>query len=77
MFHEFSSDAAALPLAFMTAAIGLFVKLGLPTPEAPSTASPPIPVLIYGAATTVGVYATQLAKVSPSKLPDLFFLTIY
>ncbi|KAM0746333.1 GroES-like protein [Meredithblackwellia eburnea MCA 4105] len=55
-------DAAALPLAYGTAAIGLFKRLGLPTPDEPSTASPPIPILIWGASSTVGVYAVQLAK---------------
>lgn len=62
------ADAATLPLAYMTAAIGLFLRLGLPTPLAPSTASPKLPVLIYGASTTVGVYAIQLAKVRPYHL---------
>ncbi|KAL8290175.1 hypothetical protein RQP46_003114 [Phenoliferia psychrophenolica] len=54
-------DAAALPLAYMTAAIGLFRCLGLPAPdEKPS--SPPTPVLIWGASGAVGAYAVQLAK---------------
>ncbi|GAA5963726.1 hypothetical protein JCM21900_004112 [Sporobolomyces salmonicolor] len=55
-------EAAALPLAYITAAIGLFLRLGLPTPDAPASGSDAPAVLIYGAATTVGVYATQLAK---------------
>lgn len=49
----------------MTAALGLFERLGLPTPDAPSTASPPTPVLIWGASSAVGIYAVQLAKVRP------------
>ncbi|GAA5886594.1 hypothetical protein JCM5296_005341 [Sporobolomyces johnsonii] len=55
-------EAAALPLAYITAAIGLFLRLGLPTPDAPASGADAPAVLIYGAATTVGVYATQLAK---------------
>ncbi|GAA5841465.1 hypothetical protein JCM11251_007147 [Rhodosporidiobolus azoricus] len=54
-------DAAALPLAYITAAIGLFKRLGLPTPDAPAKEDHPA-VLIWGGATTVGVYAIQLAK---------------
>ncbi|KAK4055710.1 hypothetical protein OIV83_000256 [Microbotryomycetes sp. JL201] len=55
-------NAAALPLAYATAAIGLYKRLGLPTPDEPATDKTPI--LVYGAATTVGVYVTQLAKKS-------------
>ncbi|BGP15126.1 hypothetical protein JCM10213_006541 [Rhodosporidiobolus nylandii] len=54
-------DAAALPLAYITAAIGLFKRLGLPTPDEPAKADHPA-LLIWGGATTVGVYAIQLAK---------------
>ncbi|ORY91701.1 chaperonin 10-like protein [Leucosporidium creatinivorum] len=51
---------AALPLAYMTAAIGLFQRLGLPNPSDPCLSQ--IPILINGAGTTVGIYAIQLAK---------------
>ncbi|GAA5914764.1 hypothetical protein JCM6882_002736 [Rhodosporidiobolus microsporus] len=54
-------DAAALPLAYITAAIGLFKRLGLPTPDAPAKEDHPA-LLVWGGATTVGVYAIQLAK---------------
>ncbi|CAJ2499708.1 Uu.00g025610.m01.CDS01 [Anthostomella pinea] len=53
-------EAAAIPLAAMTAAIGLFIRLGLPQPWTPATE--PIPVVIYGAASAVGAYAVQLAQ---------------
>jgi NADPH:quinone reductase len=53
-------DAATVPLAAMTAAVGLFLRLGLPQPFVP--ASKPIPLLIYGAASAVGSYAIKLAK---------------
>lgn len=44
----------------MTAAIGLFQRLGLPNPSDPCLSQ--IPILINGAGTTVGIYAIQLAK---------------
>ncbi|KAI0845444.1 GroES-like protein [Daldinia vernicosa] len=55
-------EAAAVPLAAMTAAIGLYSKLGLPQPWTPATE--PIPLIIYGAASSVGAYAVQLARKS-------------
>ena len=63
------AEATTLPLAYMTAAIGLFLRLGLPTPLAPSTASPKLPILVWGASTTVGIYAIQLAKVRSLFMP--------
>ncbi|KAK3674100.1 putative secondary metabolism biosynthetic enzyme [Recurvomyces mirabilis] len=57
-------EAAAIPLAAMTAAVGLFAgdRLGLPPSWAPATE--PTPLLVYGAASAVGVYVLQLAKKS-------------
>lgn len=60
-------DAAAIPLAAMTAAVGLFVSLGLPEPWGAGAKDgkrekPVGPVIIYGAASAVGAYAIQLAK---------------
>ncbi|GAA6010111.1 hypothetical protein JCM11491_005872 [Sporobolomyces phaffii] len=54
-------DAAALPLNYITAVIGLHLRLGLPGPGStlPDDAKT---LLVYGAATTVGVYVAQLAK---------------
>ncbi|GAA6042015.1 hypothetical protein JCM8097_009146 [Rhodosporidiobolus ruineniae] len=54
-------EAAAFPLAYITAAIGLFKRLSLPTPDAPAKDDHPA-VLVWGGATTVGVYAIQLLK---------------
>ena len=45
-------DAAALPLAAMTSAIGLHQRLGLPTPWSP--AKEEIPLVVYGGASAVG-----------------------
>jgi NADPH:quinone reductase-like Zn-dependent oxidoreductase len=58
-------DAATLPLAVMTAAIGLFVKLGLAEPTADGAASPEAKgkgVLVWAASSSVGAFAVQLAK---------------
>ncbi|EFX01231.1 groes-like alcohol dehydrogenase [Grosmannia clavigera kw1407] len=51
--------AAALPLAYMTAAIGLYADQRLPEPWI--GAREPTPLIVYGAATAVGSYAVQLA----------------
>jgi len=58
--------AATLPLAAMTAALGLFVRLGLPEPWSPARPKEGenVPILIYGAATAVGAFAIQFAKAS-------------
>ncbi|TDL15540.1 GroES-like protein [Rickenella mellea] len=57
-------DASTLPAAVMTAAIGLFVSLGLPQPQESGFA--PVrddyAIIINGAATSVGAFAVQLAK---------------
>ncbi|KAI1324778.1 GroES-like protein [Xylariaceae sp. FL0255] len=53
-------EAAAIPLAAMTSAIGLFSALKLPQPFG-SPATEPTPLIIYGAASAVGAYAVQLA----------------
>ncbi|GAA5927258.1 zinc-binding alcohol dehydrogenase family protein [Sporobolomyces koalae] len=54
-------QAAALPLAYITAVIGLHLRLGLPGPGSQLSEDQKT-ILVYGAATTVGVYVTQLAK---------------
>jgi hypothetical protein len=46
----------------MTAAIGLYLRLGLPEPW--RSATEPIPLVVYGAASAVGTYAIQLAQKS-------------
>ncbi|KAL9043287.1 MAG: hypothetical protein Q9214_003522 [Letrouitia sp. 1 TL-2023] len=56
-------EAATIPLAAMTSAIGLYQRLeGLPLPWHPTTNS--IPLIIYGAASAVGAFAIQLAQLS-------------
>ncbi|KAI2616154.1 GroES-like protein [Hypomontagnella submonticulosa] len=52
-------EGAAIPLAAMTAAVGLYIWLGLPQPWTPATE--PTPLIIYGAASAVGAYAVQFA----------------
>lgn len=55
-------EAATVSLAFATAVQALFQRLGLPEPSEP--AKEPIPILINGGATSVGLYAIQLAKLA-------------
>ncbi|MCJ1327383.1 hypothetical protein MMC10_004052 [Thelotrema lepadinum] len=60
-------EAATIPLAAMTAVVGLFQRLGLPEPwkqgredgKGGETAGP---LLVYGAASAVGAFVIQLAK---------------
>ncbi|KAK0611395.1 chaperonin 10-like protein [Immersiella caudata] len=57
-------DAATLPLAAMTAAVGLYQRLGLPQPWDPlpeGATHHNIPLLIYGGASAVGVFGVQFA----------------
>jgi NADPH:quinone reductase len=55
-------DAAAIPLAALTAAVGLYRHLGLPQPGTPVSDGVKTPLVIYGASSTVGQYAIQLAR---------------
>ncbi|KAJ5667740.1 uncharacterized protein N7477_006310 [Penicillium maclennaniae] len=55
-------EAATLPLAAMTAALGLYQILGLPLPWKPTSA--PQPLVIYGGATAVGAFALKFAQLS-------------
>ncbi|CAF1103830.1 unnamed protein product [Rotaria sordida] len=53
-----SESAATIPLASITAALGLFHEMNLPFPPATSGNG----VLVWGGSTSVGQYAIQLAK---------------
>lgn len=55
-------EAAAVPLAAMTAAEALYLRLGLPEPWSPAAQPSATPLVIYGAASAVGFYALQLAR---------------
>ncbi|KAL8742952.1 MAG: hypothetical protein Q9190_004643 [Brigantiaea leucoxantha] len=56
-------EASTIPLAAMTAAVGMYQRLeGLPLPWHPT--SKPTPMIIYGAAAAVGAFAIQLAQLS-------------
>lgn len=47
----------------MTAAVGLYLRLGLPEPwRQPTPPATPTPLVVYGAASAVGAYAIQLAR---------------
>ncbi|CAK1367139.1 Zeta-crystallin [Cercospora beticola] len=55
-------EGAAIPLAALTAAVGLFAndRLNLPQPTAPATQ--PIPLVVYGGSSAVGSYVLQFAQ---------------
>jgi len=55
-------EAATIPLAGMTGALGLYQRLGLPLPWLP--AQERFPLIIYGAASAVGGFAVKLASLS-------------
>ncbi|KAG8966253.1 hypothetical protein FRC03_012264 [Tulasnella sp. 419] len=56
-------DAAAMGgIALSTAVYGLYHKLDLPTPWEP--AKEPFPIVIWSGATSVGIFAIRLAKLS-------------
>ncbi|KAH6855725.1 chaperonin 10-like protein [Chaetomium sp. MPI-CAGE-AT-0009] len=57
-------QGCAIPLAALTAALGLYSRLRLPEPWHPARDSEAIPLAIYGAASAVGAYALQLATKS-------------
>ncbi|KAL2268438.1 hypothetical protein VTJ83DRAFT_3284 [Remersonia thermophila] len=54
-------EAAAIPLAAATSALALYQRLRLPQPWDPPATPAPGPLVIYGAASAVGIYAVQLA----------------
>jgi NADPH2:quinone reductase len=55
-------EAATIPLAGMTAALGLYQRLQLPLPWLP--AQERLPLVVYGAAGAVGAFAVKLASLS-------------
>lgn len=59
-------EASTVGLAGMTAALGLFApdRLGLPSPFNPVSDANTLPIVIYGASSSVGAYALQLAKLA-------------
>lgn len=60
--HTSFEEAATIPLAAMTAALGMYQRLKLPVPWCP--ADQEIPLVIYGAASAVGAYAVKMAVLS-------------
>jgi hypothetical protein len=54
------TEAATIPLAALTAAVALFRNLQLPAPWNPATK--PTPLVVYGASSSVGSFAIQLAQ---------------
>jgi NADPH:quinone reductase-like Zn-dependent oxidoreductase len=54
-------EAATLPLASITAALVIFQQLGFPEP---GEGKKDVPFLVWGAASSVGMYAVQYAKLA-------------
>ncbi|KJX92415.1 hypothetical protein TI39_contig5855g00003 [Zymoseptoria brevis] len=54
-------EGAAIPLAALTAAIGLFASDRLALPNVFTPATEPIPLVVYGASSAVGSYVLQFA----------------
>jgi len=57
-----NKEAATFGLSYVTAALSLYRELRLPEPWIP--AEGPIPLIIYGAASSVGAFAVKLARLS-------------
>jgi len=55
-------EASTIPLAGMTAALGLYQRLGMPLPWLP--AQERLPLVVYGAASAVGAFTIKLATLS-------------
>lgn len=65
-------EAATMPLAAFTAAVGLYRNLGLPLPfdRTDEEAAPEkVALIVNGASTAVGAFAVKLAKLNPSISP--------
>ena len=60
--HTSFEEAATIPLAAMTAALGMYQRLKLPLPWQPATQE--IPLVVYGAASAVGAFAVKMAVLS-------------
>lgn len=56
-------EASTIPLAAMTAAIGLFLDLKVPQPWGP-TGDVKQPLLVYGASAACGAFAAQLGRLA-------------
>ncbi|EUC35381.1 hypothetical protein COCCADRAFT_3404 [Bipolaris zeicola 26-R-13] len=55
-------EASTIPLAAMTSAIGLQLRLGLPDPWTPVPDGKKLPLVVYGGATAVGAFAIKIAQ---------------
>lgn len=62
MTDECQTEGAAIPLAALTAAVGLFASENLNLPQPTNPATEPIPLVIYGGSSAVGSYAIQFAQ---------------
>lgn len=63
MFNYFL-EAATIPLVATTAALSLFRRQHLPPPWSPRSDSIPLPLIVYGASSSLGTFAIKLARAS-------------
>ncbi|QIW98569.1 hypothetical protein AMS68_004087 [Peltaster fructicola] len=59
--HISFKEGAAIPLAALTAALGLYARLALPQPWTPIPDGTKIPLVVYGGSSAVGTYILQFA----------------
>ncbi|CCD52898.1 hypothetical protein BofuT4_P138220.1 [Botrytis cinerea T4] len=57
-------EAATIPLVATTAALSLFRRQHLPPPWSPRADIVPLPLIIYGASSSLGTFAVKLARAS-------------
>jgi NADPH2:quinone reductase len=58
-------EASTIPLVSTTAAITLFRRHALPPPWSPvASSSPPIPLIVYGASSALGLFTVKLARLA-------------
>lgn len=60
--HTSFEEGATLPLAFLTAAIGLYANNRLALPEPWTPATKPTPLVVYGGASAVGAFVIKYAQ---------------
>ncbi|KAL9084839.1 MAG: hypothetical protein Q9165_007907 [Trypethelium subeluteriae] len=74
--HISFEEATTIPLAAYTAAVGVYLNLGLPLPwerrrgaQAPRSGGTKTPLVVNGAASAVGAFAVKFARMHPDVGP--------
>jgi NADPH:quinone reductase len=62
----FVVDAATLPLAYLTSAVGVYIDLQVPEPWSPLRPKDgeKVPILVWGVSSATGAFGAQLARLS-------------